>query len=620
MVQLRARASGSDADAKKKRRKDEVIADLVGEESEQEDAEESDAEEDYTPKAAGKKKAGRAEGTPASGSAKQKAGKRTSKSPGAEDGDEESPAKVPDADAPAKKKGKTAGEGKKKAGAAGKQGSRHAVENLSLHEIILNHSDSIGMAAEEWRKRFSEDNVAQSVADLVVLIAQASGCPGDVSAEAVSNNRIDETIQELAESFPEDADLGFFSMNTKEGKQYVRNYLDFWDKVVAQAYNFDLFEKGGFMELLLRWVTQLACSAVNPFRHTATAVGCRVADGIIAAAEETKDRADEAERRLKAEEKKAKKNKEAIKSSKDLLDSSREALKALEDHLNNIFTGIFVHRYRDQIPAVRALAIRALGGWIIHYPDYFAQDKYVKYLGWTMSDKSPEVRKATLAALTELYKVESVSARFAVFTARFAPRMVETVRDTDRAVAADAIRLCQEVLRLETGALDRTGKLSPEDILEIYAFALDDDKAPRDAAAEFLATHVTKYHVPSLKAGGGKQKSSDEALQIRRLLEFLRTARITQAAVARFVQALWRHLPVARDMGAMTDLLLAEAVGSVKGANGAGGEEGEGEGEGGEEEEEEEATQDENRRKARSEFEGARAPRRPKLGGTGRDP
>lgn len=46
-----------------------------------------------------------------------------------------------------------------------------------------------------------------------------------------------------------------------------------------------------------------------------------------------------------------------------------------------------MHRYRDMDPEIRMSCIQSLGTWIVSYPSLFLQDLYLKYLGWTLSDK-----------------------------------------------------------------------------------------------------------------------------------------------------------------------------------------------------------------------------------------
>lgn len=55
--------------------------------------------------------------------------------------------------------------------------------------------------------------------------------------------------------------------------------------------------------------------------------------------------------------------------------------------MNGVFRGVFVHRYRDLLPDIRAVCIEELGIWLKMDPEYFLNDKCLKYLGWTLHDK-----------------------------------------------------------------------------------------------------------------------------------------------------------------------------------------------------------------------------------------
>lgn len=53
----------------------------------------------------------------------------------------------------------------------------------------------------------------------------------------------------------------------------------------------------------------------------------------------------------------------------------------------NFLCRLFMHRYRDIDPNIRVSCIQSLGFWILSYPSHFLQDRYLKYLGWTLNDK-----------------------------------------------------------------------------------------------------------------------------------------------------------------------------------------------------------------------------------------
>uniref|UniRef100_A0A8C8RX01 Stromal antigen 3 n=1 Tax=Pelusios castaneus TaxID=367368 RepID=A0A8C8RX01_9SAUR len=59
----------------------------------------------------------------------------------------------------------------------------------------------------------------------------------------------------------------------------------------------------------------------------------------------------------------------------------------IENMMNAIFKGVFVHRYRDMVPEIRAICIEEMGNWMQNYSVSFLTDGYLKYIGWTLHDK-----------------------------------------------------------------------------------------------------------------------------------------------------------------------------------------------------------------------------------------
>lgn len=55
--------------------------------------------------------------------------------------------------------------------------------------------------------------------------------------------------------------------------------------------------------------------------------------------------------------------------------------------MNSTFRGIFMHRYRDRVPEIRAACIEEFGLWLITDPEDFLNDACLKYLGWMLHDK-----------------------------------------------------------------------------------------------------------------------------------------------------------------------------------------------------------------------------------------
>uniref|UniRef100_A0A668AS47 STAG2 cohesin complex component a n=1 Tax=Myripristis murdjan TaxID=586833 RepID=A0A668AS47_9TELE len=116
----------------------------------------------------------------------------------------------------------------------------------------------------------------------------------------------------------------------------------------------------------------------------------------------------------------------------------------IENMMNAIFKGVFVHRYRDSIAEIRAICIEEIGVWMKLYSDAFLNDSYLKYVGWTMHDKQGEVRLKCLTALQGLYYNRELNTRLELFTSTLQgepDRIVSMTLDKEYDVAVQAIKL-----------------------------------------------------------------------------------------------------------------------------------------------------------------------------------
>jgi hypothetical protein len=214
----------------------------------------------------------------------------------------------------------------------------------------------------------------------------------------------------------------------------------------------------------------------------------------------------------------------------------------------SFFDAIFVHRYRDADAAVRATAIEWLGSWMIDQPEAFLTDDYLKYVGWTLHDKSPVVRHAALTVLVELYCGEE-AADFAdhltTFTGRFKGRIVEATSDLDDSCAALALELCKPLLA--------AGELGThEDVTAIFSKMSDVSPAVRAAVAPLVSEYYLATVNESMEANSDQPL---EQLKLRALLEFVDEFTLQPENPAYVVDALRGVDPLVSDFGAMIDLL-----------------------------------------------------------------
>lgn len=142
---------------------------------------------------------------------------------------------------------------------------------------------------------------------------------------------------------------------------------------------------------------------------------------------------------------------------------------------------VFVHRYRDLDPNIRAECVRAMGLWFKKYPGHFLDGAYLRYVGWVLSDANTHVRLEAVRALTLAYEQTSFVGGAALqhFTERFKPRLVQmAVGDTELTIRVAVVH----VLR----AIDSHGLLEDDQRERLCLLLFDEEARVRKAVSGFV--------------------------------------------------------------------------------------------------------------------------------------
>ena len=133
-------------------------------------------------------------------------------------------------------------------------------------------------------------------------------------------------------------------------------------------------------------------------------------------------------------------------------------------NVDNSFTVLY---RSDSNEHIRTLCLQSLSRFSLQRPDIFLTDKYLKYFGWMLHDKSPHVRSAALAGLLAPFrKVKRLAegkprengdehlmidkidlSAMEHVVAKFLKRIVESVIDIDGEVQEVAMELMLELLK-----------------------------------------------------------------------------------------------------------------------------------------------------------------------------
>ncbi|XP_031815644.1 cohesin subunit SA-1 isoform X2 [Sminthopsis crassicaudata] len=366
-----------------------------------------------------------------------------------------------------------------------------------------------------------------------------------------------EIIRKMTEEFDEDSGDYPLTMPGPQWKKFRSNFCEFIGVLIRQC-QYSIIYDEYMMDTVISLLTGLSDSQVRAFRHTSTLAAMKLMTALVNVALNLSIHQDNTQRQYEAERNKmiGKRANERL----ELLLQKRKELQEnqdeIENMMNSIFKGIFVHRYRDAIAEIRAICIEEIGVWMKMYSDAFLNDSYLKYVGWTLHDRQGEVRLKCLKALQSLYTNRELFPKLELFTNRFKDRIVSMTLDKEYDVAVEAIRLVTLILHGSEEAL------SNEDCENVYHLVYSAHRPVAVAAGEFLHKKLFSRHDPQAEEALAKRRgrNSPNGNLIRMLVLFFLESELHEHA-AYLVDSLWESSQeLLKDWECMTELLLEEPV------------------------------------------------------------
>ncbi|KAM6307033.1 LOW QUALITY PROTEIN: cohesin subunit SA-3-like [Podargus strigoides] len=357
-----------------------------------------------------------------------------------------------------------------------------------------------------------------------------------------------EIIQQLTEKFEEDSPEYPLSLSTQPWRRFRAGFCELLAAVVRRC-RYGAVYDDFLMDALISLLTGLSDSQVRAFRHTSTLAALKLMTALVAVALDVGRQQENAQRQYEAERGKGP-GRRAPARVEALLEKRRELQQQqeeIENMMNAIFKGVFVHRYRDVVPEIRAMCMEELGAWMRSYAASFLTDSHLKYIGWTLHDKQREVRLQCVRALQGLYRQRDTAAHMELFTSRFKTRMVAMVLDKEPDVAVEVVKLL--TLMLE----NMEEVLTEEDCQSIYPVVYVSSRALASAAGLFLYRRLLDPQRGSPRGDG------DNRTFFRLLLDFFIESELHEHA-AYLVDSLWDCAgPRLRDWETISTLLLEES-------------------------------------------------------------
>ncbi|CAL9060644.1 unnamed protein product, partial [Musa banksii] len=420
-------------------------------------------------------------------------------------------------------------------------------EDQSLIDIIKHNGRVINHAVKKWVERYEGDPKSAMV-EILMFLFEACGAKYQLEAASFDETDVDDVVVSLVELAKNGEVEDHVNSKQKELKSFKENLASFWDNLVLECQNGPLFDKVLF-EKCMDFVIALSCTPPRVYRQVASLVGLQLVTSFINIAKILSGQRETTQRQLNAEKKKQNEG-PRLESLNKRLSLTHDKITATEEMMRKIFTGLFMHRYRDVDPEIRMSCIRSLGIWILSYPSLFLQDLYLKYLGWTLNDKSAGVRKASILALQNLYEVDDNVPSLGLFTERFCNRMIELADDIDISVAVSAIGLLKQLLRHQLLTDDELGPL--------YDLLIDEPPLIRRAIGELVYDHLIAQKIKNSHSGRKDGENESSEVHLGRMLQILREFPDDPILSAYVIDDVWDDMKAMKDWKCIISMLLDE--------------------------------------------------------------
>uniref|UniRef100_A0A672M465 Cohesin subunit SA n=1 Tax=Sinocyclocheilus grahami TaxID=75366 RepID=A0A672M465_SINGR len=427
-----------------------------------------------------------------------------------------------------KKGKKTLGDKLKGSEVRGRVNGHHQendMENLSLFEIVKLGKSATQSVVDDWIESYKTERDS-AVLELINFFIHCSGCFGTYTVNLYGKSPL--------------------------WKKFKLSLCEFIAVLVRQC-QYSIIYDEYMMDMVISLLTGLSDSQVRAFRHTSTLAAMKLMTALVNVALNLSINLDNTQRQYETERNKSigKRANERL----ELLLQKRKELQENQDEIENmmnaIFKGVFIHRYRDVIAEIRVVCIEEIGMWMKMYSEAFLNDSYLKYVGWTMYDKQGEVRLKCLTALQGLYYNRELNARLELFTSRFKDRIVSMTLDKEYDVAVQAIKLLTLVLHNDE-------VLMAEDCESVYHLVYSAHRPVAVAAGEFLYKKLFSHHGPEDEGRPRRGRQCLNANLIRTTVLFFLESELHEHG-AYLVDSLWDCASeLLKDWESMISLLLDE--------------------------------------------------------------
>lgn len=388
-------------------------------------------------------------------------------------------------------------------------------EENDLFKALSSPVVAVSELALEWVESYildAELSRVDAFTNLFNLLLRAVGCkilaqPHDM----ISLDSAAATVNELSIHFEKQKSHEYpIASTNKEIKHFHKNFRDFFGEVIFYAHETGCLYKESmdddqsvlaseFMTSILAWFISLSTSKLRPFRYVGTVALLAIQTQLCQQAASLEVSLDRQQRQLsnaisnKKSKKRAIAHDQKVQTLRRNVEVTEFRQSTIEEYLDDITKGVFVHRFRDIDSAIRVECLRALGEWVMAYPSYFLKSTYLRYFGWLLSDPTDNVREEVVKFLCRLYKslqgsLENMTSSFRKFTKRFQPQLINMIwKESVVSIKINLFAIYSELFKV--------GFLQEKDTAQIcsYVFYLTELHLNQKPVSNKLKSEISKF-------------------------------------------------------------------------------------------------------------------------------
>uniref|UniRef100_A0AAQ6IJ25 Cohesin subunit SA n=1 Tax=Anabas testudineus TaxID=64144 RepID=A0AAQ6IJ25_ANATE len=372
--------------------------------------------------------------------------------------------------------------------AGGSRSKKKHVEAVTLFEVVTMGKSAMQAVIDDWIEAYVRDRDS-ALLDLIGFFIQCCGCKGVVTAEMCQSKEDGDVMNKMVEELDEDSVEYPLTQSGPYGRWFHSEFCDFVSVLVNQCQHSVIFDSY-LMNTLISLLTELSNSYVRAFRHTCTLAAVKLLSSLLGVALslsvgiENSQKLSEVQKRKTTRQKNTPQLEKIQKKLKELQEKRTE----IESMVDIIFKGVFLKRYRDVLPEIRSICMEGLGLWMKLHSSVFLNDSYLKYMGWMMYDKIPDVRLKCVLSLQGLYGDPLLLPKLDLFNSRFKDRMISMTLDKDSEVALQTMKLLVLISKTSDDVL------TPDDYKQLLQFVYSSQRPLAATAGELFFSRYIEFH------------------------------------------------------------------------------------------------------------------------------